>query len=398
MLVLISRSVARARLRLARALRHPSRRLLACLAALAVAAALAAVAAVRRRHAQRRARASFASLFGDAAGDDAQAAACLAGRVACACEYICSEQGCLLSPGRFGAVGVPGTCVRASSGSRDAAAAYLMHARSQEARAEAPPWPRRCHAAARSPAACAARCALDAAGAFTCGARVAHQPPPALPALPVPNVVHWVWPAAAAGEPFLFWHLLHAAAIVDMLSPDVFYLHHPAGALPGGRWWPAGAALVTAAPHSRVRSVYGSPVLHPAHASDVARLAALLSHGGMYLDCDVLPLRPFTPLRRGAGATLAVQSAGRTANAVVLAPRGAPFLRRWADGYHGFDGGADWDKFSVRLPAALAERFPDEVSLLPAAAWFAPGPDDHPGAALFERNITDAQFAAQPHR
>ena len=115
MLVLISRCAARARLRLARALRHPSRRLLACLVAMAVAGTLAAVAAVRRRHAQRRARASFASLFGDAAGDDAQAAACLAGRVACACEYICSEQGCLLSPGRFGAVGVPGTCVRASS-------------------------------------------------------------------------------------------------------------------------------------------------------------------------------------------------------------------------------------------------------------------------------------------
>ena len=273
-----------------------------------------------------------------------------------------------------------------------------MHARSQEARAEAPPWPRRCHAAARSPAACAARCALDASGAFACGARAAHLPPPALPALPVPNVVHWVWPAARAGEPFPYWHLLHAAAVADLLSPDVFYLHHPAGALPGGRWWPAAAALVTAAPHRRVRSVYGAPVRHPAHASDVARLAALLAHGGIYLDCDVLPLRSFTSLRRGAGATLALQSAGRAANAVVLAPRGAPFLRRWADGYHGFDGGADWDKFSVRLPHALAERFPNEVALLPAAAWFAPGPDDHPGAALFERNLTDAQFAAQPHR
>ena len=112
MLAVVARSIGRARLRLARALRHPSRRLLACVAALALAAALTAVAASRRRKAQRRARASFAALFGDAAGDEAQAAACLAGRVACACEYICSEQGCLLSPGRFGAVGTPGTCVR----------------------------------------------------------------------------------------------------------------------------------------------------------------------------------------------------------------------------------------------------------------------------------------------
>jgi hypothetical protein len=250
-----------------------------------------------------------------------------------------------------------------------------------------------------------------------CGAGAAPQPPPALPALPVPNVVHWVWPGRA-GEAMPFWQLVHAAAVADVLAPDVFFMHHPAGALPGGPWWPAAAALLTPAPHARVRSVYGVSVRHPAHASDVARLAALLAHGGIYLDSDVLPLRPFTALRRGAGATLAVQSPGRTANAVLLAPRGAPFLRRWADGYHAFDGGADWDKFSgaspnlphqkrlltpylppaVRLPAALAERFPDEVTLLPTAAGFAPGPDDHPGAALFERNLTDAQYAAQPRR
>ena len=46
--------------------------------------------------------------------DEAQAARCLAGSAACACEYLCSEQGCLLSPGRFGAIGDPDSCVRSS--------------------------------------------------------------------------------------------------------------------------------------------------------------------------------------------------------------------------------------------------------------------------------------------
>jgi hypothetical protein len=79
----------------------------------------------------------------------------------------------------------------------------------------------------------------------------------------------------------------------------------------------------------------------------------------------------------------------------VLAAPGAPFIRRWLDGYHDFSG-ADWDAFSVRLPAALAERHPGEALWLPAGAWFTPGPDDAPGAALFERNLSDAAFAARP--
>jgi hypothetical protein len=187
-------------------------------------------------------------------------------------------------------------------------------------------------------------------------------------------------------------------AALDVLSPRTFFFHHPVGALPSGRWWDATAPLLTLAPAAPVRRVYGNAVRVAAHASDVMRLRALLAHGGIYVDTDVLVLRSFDALRVNGAAVLGVQSAGRTANAVVLAPRGAPFLRRWADGYHDFSD-ADWDAFSVRLPAALAERHPDEVVWLPRGAWFSPGPDDDPGEALFGSNISDARFAeAQPAR
>ncbi len=212
----------------------------------------------------------------------------------------------------------------------------------------------------------------------------------------MPASLHWVYPGAP-GEPLPYWAYLHACAAADVLSPDTFYFHHPRGALPSGRWWRAAraAANLTLVPSARVDSVYGRPVTLPAHASDVTRLTALLSAGGTYLDTDVLPLRPFAPLRVNPSVILGVQSAGRTANAVLLSPAGAPFLRRWLDGYHDFSG-ADWDAFSVRLPAALAQRHPREALWLTPGAWFTPGPDDAPGAALFERNMSDAAFAARP--
>ena len=80
---------------------------------------------LRRRVAQRRKLRSFAALFGDTAGDEAQAARCLTGAM-CVCEYICSDQGCLLSPGRFGAsIGSHGRCVRPRERVSDIASAYL---------------------------------------------------------------------------------------------------------------------------------------------------------------------------------------------------------------------------------------------------------------------------------
>lgn len=110
-------------------------------------------------------------------------------------------------------------------------------------------------------------------------------------------------------------------------------------------------------------------------------------------------LRPFAPLYAFSGVLLGVQSLAkaRTANAVVLAAPGAPFLHRWADGYHSFDG-ADWDAHSVRLPAALAGRHPGEVLWLPPAAWFDPGPDDAPALRLFGANVSDEEWAGQPAR
>jgi hypothetical protein len=275
----------------------------------------------------------------------------------------------------------------------------------QEAAYDAP-LPRRCTVLAASGAACpdAARCgysaaappaALAAPARFGCALPAASRAA-APPEEDIPNIVHWVHPGAP-GEPFPFWQYLHICAALDVLSPDALLFHHAPGALPAGRWWAATAPLVTLAPARAVASVYGNEVSVRAHASDVTRLAALLAHGGAYLDADVLPLRAFAPLRRSAGVVLGVQSEGRTANAVILARRGAPFLRRWADGYHDFTD-ADWDAFSVRLPAALAQRHPTEVSWLPRGAWYDPGPDDTPGEAFFGRNMSDDAFAAQPQR
>lgn len=43
-------------------------------------------------------------------------------------------------------------------------------------------------------------------------------------------------------------------------------------------------------------SIFGTPVKHYAHKADIVRMEALLRWGGIYLDIDVITLRPFDHL------------------------------------------------------------------------------------------------------
>ena len=211
--------------------------------------------------------------------------------------------------------------------------------------------------------------------------------------LAIPSIVHYVYPGLD-GEAWPYWAFLHAAAVVDVLRPSVFFLHHVEGCLPAGRWWNATAPLLTLSPQPRVESVYGNAVRLMAHQSDVMRLGALMQHGGIYLDTDVLVVRSFAPLMRSR-FVIGVQSDGCTANAVMLSQRSGAFVCRWADAYHSFVD-RDWDAHSVRAPWQLSEAHPDLVSWLPKTAWFDPGPDDDPGFELFRRNWTRQAFADRP--
>ena len=59
------------------------------------------------------------------------------------------------------------------------------------------------------------------------------------------------------------------------------------------------------------------------------------AYGGIYLDTDVLVLKSLDPLRVHK-LTLGVSGPNEISNGIIIARRGAPFLRMWLENYHSY--------------------------------------------------------------
>jgi hypothetical protein len=179
------------------------------------------------------------------------------------------------------------------------------------------------------------------------------------------------------GRPFGFSHYLSVRSAWEVLKPSAMVMHfcHE----PGGEWWERARPMLQLHRVRAVEGIYGFPASHPAHRADIVRLAALIAMGGVYLDTDVLVVRPFDAVGVADFAaawekTAEGQMVGLS-NAVLVARRGAGFARLCLEGHDplrslwsGFRAkGRDHNyvEMSVRYPAMLAGLCPTMLSALP---------------------------------
>jgi hypothetical protein len=205
------------------------------------------------------------------------------------------------------------------------------------------------------------------------------QPQPAAAPRPdqaprIPNVFHFCYGLLPQAE-FGFLEYLAIKSAVELNRPERVFLHYQHAC--SGPWWERVQELVTLNLVAAPLEIFGWPLQHYAHRSDVLRLNMLLEHGGIYLDIDTLCVRPFTALRTSE-CVLGQQPKKRgLCNAVILSePRGV-FLTAWLDRYHSFRSrGRDWhwDEHSVRVPARLARtrELRSHITVLNERAFFFP--------------------------
>ena len=176
----------------------------------------------------------------------------------------------------------------------------------------------------------------------------------------IPKIVHfcYFWPE----DNLPLYVYLAVASAKQCIQPEQIKFYIANGAPePAGVWWQKIRELVTIVRVDPPDQIFGNPLAHVAHQSDVLRLQVLISDGGIYLDTDTICCKSFDNLLHEK-CVLGLQGCGHSVglgNAVILAEPNSEFLRLWLQEYKTFASkGRDdqWDYHSVQLPLILANQ------------------------------------------
>jgi hypothetical protein len=190
----------------------------------------------------------------------------------------------------------------------------------------------------------------------------------------IPKILHYTFGMARdlGSTPWGLLHYVCLRSAIERIKPDQAFLYYEYE--PSGPWWKISRALITPVKIEAPREIFGRPLAHFAHRSDVVRLQKLIQHGGIYLDADVLVQRSFDELLHHS-AVLGSEGEGAQiglANSVILAEPSAPFIVRWLNEYRSFRGAGQehyWNEHSIQVPAKLAKAHPSEITVLPHTAF-----------------------------
>ncbi|KAA0052429.1 hypothetical protein E6C27_scaffold120G00250 [Cucumis melo var. makuwa] len=129
------------------------------------------------------------------------------------------------------------------------------------------------------------------------------------------------------------------------------------------------------------------------HYSELVRLAALYKYGGIYLDSDIVVLKPLSSLHNSVG--MEDQLAGSSLNGAVMAfRRHSPFIMECMKEYYSTYDDRSFRWNGAELLTRVAKRFSSEVpaeqfelTVQPSFAFF----------PIASQNITSNRFSTLPH-
>jgi len=138
---------------------------------------------------------------------------------------------------------------------------------------------------------------------------------------------------------------------------------------PTGAWWQfarQSVAHLLPVPYQRPTSVYNRTLAVPEHQSDVVRLSVLQQFGGLYVDLDVIIIRPLHPLL-SYDVVMGAETPLMLGSGFILVNRiNATFIRLWRQAYSDNFDDSDWNRHSAYVPMELAQQHPNLVHV----EWF----------------------------
>jgi len=190
----------------------------------------------------------------------------------------------------------------------------------------------------------------------------------------ITNTVHFVY---IKERPWKMHHYLSVKSAVVRSGADEVKIWLDSE--PEGEWWDKTKPLVTVQKVQAPTDIFGKPITEPAHKSDVIRLQVLIQEGGIYLDTDVIVVKPFTQL---LNYDFVMGQQGQNGSeglcpATILSKKNSTFAKKWLAGFKDTfvgtgPGTPGWCIHSVNYPLWLSQQMPEDITILHHEAFFWP--------------------------
>ena len=233
----------------------------------------------------------------------------------------------------------------------------------------------------------------------------------------IPRNFHFVFGLKPQFEPFHLAYYLCLKSCLEVNQPDqIFFYHHYE---PHGKWWQKIKPYLELVKVDLVSFVTDHPAYLPhqkghfirtmnldyAHQADFVRLKMLIERGGVYADIDTLFINPmpdslweheFVVGEEGYIDDKDGVPQRSICNALMLSAREANFPKRWIENmYKVFDG--SWSRHSNIEASRLAEKHPDEITVVPQNYFYKHSFSPEGIAILFEGLDTDLDNVYSMH-
>jgi len=173
----------------------------------------------------------------------------------------------------------------------------------------------------------------------------------------IPNVVHFIRLRGQLDRPWSTINTCCVRAADAVQRPDKIILWTDQDVPPEI------VGLVEVRHYDPPASINGTPLTYAQYRADLARLHILREHGGIYLDTDMLLIRPVDDLR-DRNFVAGAESHEAICGAALMARPGSKFIDLWLDRFEtGLQRGV-WAYQCVNVPYEIASERPDLITLL----------------------------------
>lgn len=217
----------------------------------------------------------------------------------------------------------------------------------------------------------------------------------------IPNIIHFMYFNGPDSREFGFINYLAVRTAHEVQKPDIIYFYYNEEPADNPNWERI-RPYVKMVKIDPPEEYGGVPLKYPQYKADIVRLQKLLIHGGIYLDTDILMLKPLTPLMNNEcvlGAegyvdqaqdlhTNDIKKIGSISNAVIMAEPSCRFLKEWLLHLPKALMSGVWAYHAVTLPLELYKKDNSLFELQEAEAFI---PFDFRHKYIFENKDGDKE-------